>query len=1214
MISRISLLFVFLLSVCALSAQTSLEGKVTDGANGEPILFGTVALFKNGVLVTGTETDFDGNYLISNIDPGNYDVEFSYVGYQTQRITGMVVKAGQSNKLDQQISEGVLLQTAIVVGYKAPLIDFDNTTQGNTITSEEIRSLPTKNINAIAATSAGLSSVDGGDISIRGSRSNATDYYIDGVRVRSTNGVPQSEIDQLQVITGGLDAQYGDVTGGIISITTKGPSQKYTGGVEFETSEFLDNYGYNLVSGNVSGPILKNSEDKSILGFRFSGQYRTRFDPSPSAVGVHRASDEIIDRLELNPTIPNFGEIVPNAETLSAEEIGAPLAARPNTADESIDLTGKIDARLSDNIDVTLSGSYSDSQDRFAPSTAWTMFNWRNNPFLYEDSYRANFRFRHKLGRQNFGEEKTDEEKAAAASLIQNATYTIQVGYEKFQDLREDFRHEDRFFDYGYYGRTDRVWMPAISEVSDTLLDDHPAGFGLAHQGYLEEVGEFAVNESANVNPVLARYNQINGIPEATLASIWNIYSNVGQVYNRYEKNESDRYTLNVSSNFDFLPGGSQSGRHNIQFGFTYEQRVNRRWVLAPRALWEIASQNVNRHITGVDRNTVIDSIPSEYFQFNEDTGMLDTIQFSYPVYAPLSQADEFSGLSFFKEVRKINGEALNEYVNIDGLNPSDLTLDMFSARELNDRGALNYYGFDYLGNKTNNDVAFNDFFTSRDENGIQNFLVAPLQPIYGAGYIQDKFTYKDIIFRVGVRVDYFDANTKVLKDPYSLYEIENVNDFYARTGQNRIDGLGDDYKVYVAGEGSDIVTGYRQGDEWFAPNGTRVSGGNILFGGGIVHPSYVNRDEQTRNIQDANYNPDDSFEDYDPQLNFMPRLAFSFPISEDAGFFAHYDVLVQRPPSNVEQTALDYYYLESNPPDVSNNSNLLPETTIDYELGFQQKLSNSTALKVSAYYKELRNMIQRRFFFNVPPPINSYETFGNIDFGTVKGFSFAYDMRRTGNLQLNATYTLQFADGSGSDANSSGGLNQFGDLRNLFPLSFDERHRFNISLDYRYDKKGYNGPVLFEKDIFADAGINIQTIAVSGRPYTATLVPDQFGGSGTVGDLNGARLPWNFTVNVRVDKNFTLFEPANRPAVGLNVYLRVQNLLDRRNLLGVYSATGSAYDDGYLNSVNGQSLLEDIERQGLSEFYIPSYNWRLLNPGFFTLPRRIYLGAILQF
>ena len=828
-----------------------------------------------------TETDLDGNYLISNIDPGNYDVEFTYIGYQTQKVVGMIVKAGQSNKLNQKISEGVLLQEAIIVGYKAPLIDFDNTTQGKTITSDDIRSLPTKNINAIAATSAGLTTVDD-EISVRGSRPNATNFYIDGVRVSSTNGVPQSEIDQLQVITGGLDAKYGDVTGGVISITTKGPSQQFTGGVEVETSEYLDSYGYNLVSANISGPILKNSDDETILGFRFSGQGRDIHDAQPYAFGIYRASESLISDLEQNPTTLNSGEEIARGETLQLEDIGDPLKARPNNGLKDLNVTGKLDARLSDNIDITLSGSYYDSEDRFLPTIAYGLLNWQNNPILYENAYRGNFRFRHKLGKQSFGEEKTDEEKASN-TVIRNATYSIQVGYEKSYDLREDIRHQDNFFDYGYYGRTERAYRPIASFVTDTSLIPEESivmlnGLPFAHQGYLEEAGDFAINPNANPNPVLARYNQTNGLPNENLSDVWGLWNNVGSIYNRFEKNESDRYTLNVASSFDFLPGGSEKGRHSIQFGVTYEQRVDRRFVILPERLWQIASSNVNRHITGVDFDNVVGTQSIEVL----NSGGLFT---DFPVHGALSQADEFSDLMFFRKVRELTGKQLNEYVNVDELNPSDLSLDMFSAAEINNTFINTYYGFDYLGNKVNSTVSFDDFFTSKDGNGIRNFLVAPLQPIYGAGYLQDKFTFRDIIMRVGVRVDYFDANTKVLKDPYSLYEVESAADFYGRNGGSIPGSISSDYKVYVAGEDSEDVIGYRLGDQWFSPNGTRVSGGNILFGGGLVHPSYKERDDQKRNIQNEDFDPNQSFEDYNPQLNIMPRVAFSFPISEDAGF-----------------------------------------------------------------------------------------------------------------------------------------------------------------------------------------------------------------------------------------------------------------------------------------------------------------------------------------
>ena len=391
-----AVLALLFLSAGFLSAQTSLEGKVIDVESGEPIIFGNVALYKNDVLITGTETDFDGNYSFSNMDPGTYDVEASYVGYQSQRQVGVVVLAGKAVRLNFDMSSGVLLQEIEIIDYEVPLIEQDNTTQGAVVTAEKILNLPTKNINALAATTAGLSSIDGGSISIRGSRSDATDYYIDGVRV-SGNLIPQSEIDQLQVITGGIEAQYGDVTGGIISITTKGPSNAFSGGVEFETSEFLDPYGYNLISANLSGPIARNKQGRSVLGFRVSGQFLNRQDDGPSAFGRYRADGSAIDIIEANPLSMVAGTPLNTAEFINPEQVKL-QEARPNSENTQMDFTVKLDARLSDNVDITISGNYNDIENIFSPSEAWALLNWRNNPINMNSSYRGNIRFRHRLG------------------------------------------------------------------------------------------------------------------------------------------------------------------------------------------------------------------------------------------------------------------------------------------------------------------------------------------------------------------------------------------------------------------------------------------------------------------------------------------------------------------------------------------------------------------------------------------------------------------------------------------------------------------------------------------------------------------------------------------------------------------------------------------------------------------------------------------------
>ena len=86
-----------------------------------------------------------------------------------------------------------------IVDHKVPLVEQDNTTQGGRVTAEQIRSLPTKDLNAIAATAAGVSSIDGGGSNIRGGRSSATVYYLDGIRYTGRS-IPSSEIEQLQAV------------------------------------------------------------------------------------------------------------------------------------------------------------------------------------------------------------------------------------------------------------------------------------------------------------------------------------------------------------------------------------------------------------------------------------------------------------------------------------------------------------------------------------------------------------------------------------------------------------------------------------------------------------------------------------------------------------------------------------------------------------------------------------------------------------------------------------------------------------------------------------------------------------------------------------------------------------------------------------------------------------------------------------------------------
>jgi hypothetical protein len=103
----------------------------------------------------------------------------------------------------------------------------------------------------------------------------------------------------------------------------------------------------------------------------------------------------------------------------------------------------------------------------------------------------------------------------------------------------------------------------------------------------------------------------------------------------------------------------------------------------------------------------------------------------------------------------------------------------------------------------------------------------------------------------------------------------------------------------------------------------------------------------------------------------------------------------------------------------------------------------------------------------------------------------------------------------------------------------------------------------------------------------------------------------------MRIDKSFRLGAVESPSSLYANIYLRIENLLDTRNIIEVYTASGSAYDDGYLQTPEGASSIQtliDTGRESDVENYLFSYQMGALNPGFFTAPRRIYLGASIQF
>lgn len=1220
----------------------TLQGVVKDKKTGELLPFVSVVIENRGTRVAAQQTDFDGNYRITPIDPGTYDVTASYVGYQPQKITGVVINSNKITFQNIELNSGTDLAEVEVVRYKVPLIDKDGGASGTTVTREQIAKMPARSAGSIATTVAGASDAGtGGGISIRGARSENTYYYIDGVKVPAGagTGLPKSAIEEVQVITGGVPANYGDVTGGLVNITTRGPSRSFFGGMEYLTSGLkvgdditdivgLDKYAFNQLEASLSGPIFfrKDSlgnKEKPLLGFFISGQFSDIVDDSPFYNGDIRVKPEVRDRLMADPLrLVMVGDqplLRYNSDYLRGSDVES-IKTRQNARSRSYLASGKIDIATTPTINLTVGGSMDYRRymefDRFN-----SLLNAENNRQIQNSTYRGFFRFTQRFNTRD----ASDDAEGKSKGGIRNAYYSVQLDYSRFSQGIEDDRHKDKFFDYGHIGQFNTTRIPVytfdnnsryvLNGFQDALVTYTPGTANPSTSALMSQYYQLAPGPdqwlNGDFNPFYMSLSNIqnnNGLINGELpTNVYGLYDNIGALGNSYSRYQQQQVRVSAT-------GSADIGKHAVSLGVEYEQLTSRAYSLAPVGLWTRARLLANQHIQELD--------------FSDSTVTITPDGMQQVTYERLVGGNQSSFDYNLREALGLNPNG-TDYVDVDALDPSQLSLDMFSPDELVNGGVsslVSYYGYDHLGNKLTNKPSFNSFFDDfyrLGNDSVYSRLQAPFQPIYIAGYVMDKFSFDDIIFNVGVRVDQYNANQNVLTDKYLWRPAHTASDgavqsLYGAAG--RPSNIGDDYVVYVDRiVDPTAIVGYRDGDRWYNAQGQELADPSVLRSGEGIQPYLVNYGNDPRGSLVGSNLRKEAFSIYDPVVNVMPRIAFSFPISDQAVFFAHYDILTQRPTSNNRLDLFGYSYIQNNNA-ILNNPALRPTKTIDYELGFQQVLSKSSSLKIAAYYRELRDQIQIRNVAQAWPA--TYRTFDNIDFGTVKGFTTTYDLRRTGNVWMRASYTLQFADGTGSDPEAALSLinaNQ-PNLRVINPLNFDQRHRFQATVDFRYgDGTDYNGPILFGKKILQRTGINMVADLGSGTPYSrSSRIYNEGEGTGTYmldGTINGANMPWQFNTDLQVDRDVPLSfgkDKGDKARRGnLNIYLLVTNAFNTQRITGVYRATGSPDDDGYLESAIAQTMINSkIDPQSYRELYALKVN----TPYNYAAPRTIRLGVRFDF
>lgn len=251
-----------------------IAGKITDAETKDP-LPGVNVIVKGTYY--GAATDLDGNFTIRSVNPGQYTIEVSMIGYKKTQNTGVIVRSGQTTNLSLELEVSVLAfgEEVVVIGER-PLFDIEETASRRSITSAEIQAEVVEDVQDIVSNQVGVVRSDD-EIHIRGGRSYENAYLVDGISVQdplSGTGfglqLSTEAIQEVEVITGGFNAEYGQAMSGIINVKTKEGGEKYTGAISYKR-DHVGNFGASTpVIGSLSNKS-SNSFNTDIAEFTISG-------------------------------------------------------------------------------------------------------------------------------------------------------------------------------------------------------------------------------------------------------------------------------------------------------------------------------------------------------------------------------------------------------------------------------------------------------------------------------------------------------------------------------------------------------------------------------------------------------------------------------------------------------------------------------------------------------------------------------------------------------------------------------------------------------------------------------------------------------------------------------------------------------------------------------------------------------------------------------
>ena len=382
------------------------QGTVRDAQSGE-------ALPGANVVIDGTQrgavTDANGFYVILLVDPGTYSMTGSMVGYDAQRQTDIRVQSDLTTTVDLQIREKTLELGEITVIAERPPVEPDKTTSKYIMSAEELESVPiVRDMGEFIELQAGVSiDAEGDEIMIRGGDRQDVAYVVDGVRIATTDhrgsrtgigrDLNKSAVQELQVITGGYNAEYGNAQGGVVSMVTRDGGSAYNGMLDYQfTPAGQKHWGANVYD----SPMHRGNnkwDDPDWVSQQLEIPADLDGDGANDVVQAHKRLDytgKVGHRIDANIAGPLSRDITFFASTIwqkvPASLLNSNLTTPPNTRN-----TGKVTFAASPSLKLRVGGIYNRRENTFTGPDEGGRLNLRNsgrNVFLHVVNPSGNYR------------------------------------------------------------------------------------------------------------------------------------------------------------------------------------------------------------------------------------------------------------------------------------------------------------------------------------------------------------------------------------------------------------------------------------------------------------------------------------------------------------------------------------------------------------------------------------------------------------------------------------------------------------------------------------------------------------------------------------------------------------------------------------------------------------------------------------------------------